>query len=135
MPANLFTSAAGNLGKSRYTEGTNAEGTPYQLLTFGIATNSRTRAGKQITTWVNCYLWGARAKAVAPYMVSGQGLTAIGRPEAAMRPKKDGSVIAQLNLHVEDFTFIGKRPEGLEETISGEPAVEGVALPDAESEG
>jgi len=73
---------------------------------------------KQITTWLNCNLWGKRAETLAPMLLKGTKIGITG--ELTNRPytAKDGAEKHSLEVRVSDVTLLGK-PSG--ESVSQQP--------------
>lgn len=68
---------------------------------------------KQITTWLNCTVWGKRAETLAPMLIKGTKIGVTG--ELANRPykAKDGTEKYSLELRVSDVTLLGKPHQGV----------------------
>jgi len=84
---------------------------------FNFALNSG-YGDKQITTWLNCSLWGKRAETLAPMLLKGTKIGITG--ELTNRPytAKDGTEKYSLEVRVSDVTLLGK-PAG--ESVSQQP--------------
>lgn len=68
---------------------------------------------KQITTWLNCNLWGKRAETLAPMLLKGTKIGITG--ELTNRPytAKDGTEKHSLEVRVNDVTLLGKPSESV----------------------
>lgn len=73
---------------------------------------------KQITTWLNCNVWGKRGETLAPMLLKGTKIGITG--ELTNRPytAKDGAEKHSLEVRVSDVTLLGK-PSG--ESVSVQP--------------
>ena len=77
------------------------------VLQWSIAVNSG-YGDKQITTWINCSLFGKRAEAIKDYVLKGQRIGVTG--EIALRPyQKDGVDKTSLELRVSEVTLLGNK--------------------------
>ena len=97
-------SAIGNISKDaevRYL----ANGDPVCQFNFALNTGY---GDKQITTWLNCRLWGKRAETLAPMLIKGIKIGISG--ELTNRPytSKDGTEKYSLEVRVNDVTLLGK---------------------------
>lgn len=96
-------SAIGNISKDcelRYTPNGDA------VAQFNFALNSG-YGDKKITTWLNCSLWGKRAKSLAPMLLKGARVGITG--ELTNRPytAKDGTERFNLEVRINDVTLLG----------------------------
>lgn len=101
---NLLT-AIGNISKDadlRYTPNGDA------ICNFSFALNSG-YGDKQITTWLNCSIWGKRAENLSPMLLKGTKIGISG--ELTNRPyqAKDGTEKHSLEVRVNDVTLLGKK--------------------------
>ena len=73
---------------------------------------------KQVTTWLNCNLWGKRAETLAPMLLKGTKIGITG--ELTNRPYQDksGNEKHSLEVRVSDVTLLGKK-DG--ESVSVQP--------------
>jgi len=106
--------AIGNVGKDaeiRHTAGGDA------IAQFSFALTSG-YGDKQVTTWLNCNLWGKRAETLAPMLLKGTRIGITG--ELTNRPYQDksGNEKYSLELRVSDITLLGKK-DG--ESVSVQP--------------
>jgi single-strand DNA-binding protein len=64
---------------------------------------------KQITTWLNCNLWGKRADTLAPMLLKGTRIGITG--ELTNRPYTDKAGVEKhsLEVRVSDVTLLGKK--------------------------
>lgn len=92
------------------------------VLQFSFALNSG-YGDKQVTTWLNCSLFGKRAKTLSDMVKKGERVGITG--ELTNRPYKDkqGNEKYSLELRVNDITLLGKRSENsnVQETRKAEP--------------
>ena len=103
---NLLT-AIGNIAKDadlRYTPKGDA------IASFSFALNSG-YGDKQVTTWLNCSVWGKRAETLAPMLLKGSKIGISG--ELTNRPytAKDGTEKHSLDVRVNDVTLLGGKGE------------------------
>jgi single-stranded DNA-binding protein len=111
----------GRVGQVRFAE--RGGDNPFQVLSFTVASNATTRKGTKVPNWATCKLWGPRAKQLSSHLVKGQGVAVSGRPEARAYQGKEAPG-AELVVHVVDFEFVGAKPKGTPEAVTGEPAPE-----------
>lgn len=100
---NLLT-AIGNIGRDaevRFTPNGDA------IASFSFALTSG-YGEKQITTWLNCSIWGKRAETLAQMLLKGTKIGISG--ELTNRPykAKDGTEKFSLDVRVNDVTLLGK---------------------------
>lgn len=79
------------------------------ICSFNFALNSGYGA-KQVTTWLNCSVWGKRAETLAPMLLK---CTKVGiSGELTNRPWKDkeGNEKFSLEVRVNDVTLLGAKP-------------------------
>lgn len=96
-----FIGTIGRDGELRFL----ANGTA--VLQWSIAVNSG-YGEKQVTTWINCALFGKRAESVEVYVRKGQRIGVTG--EISLRPyQKDGVDKTSLELRVNDVTLLGNK--------------------------
>jgi single-strand DNA-binding protein len=98
--------AIGNISKDaelRYTPNGDA------ICSFNFALNSG-YGDKQVTTWLNCSLWGKRAETLAPMLLKGNKVGITG--ELTNRPyqAKDGTEKHSLDVRLSDVTLLGGKP-------------------------
>jgi single-strand DNA-binding protein len=98
--------AIGNVSRDaeiRYTPNGDA------IASFSFALNSG-YGDKQITTWLNCSIWGKRAETLAPMILKGSKIGITG--ELTNRPytAKDGTEKYSLDVRVNDVTLLGAKP-------------------------
>ena len=88
-----------------------------QVAQFSFALTSG-YGDKQITTWLNCNLWGKRADTLAPMLLKGTRIGITG--ELTNRPyqAKDGTEKYSLEVRVNDVTLLGKKDS---ESVSQQP--------------
>lgn len=97
--------AIGNLGKDadiRYTPNGDAVAQFSFALTSGYG-------DKQITSWLNCNIWGKRAETLAPMLLKGTKIGITG--ELTNRPykAKDGTEKYSLEVRINDVTLLGAK--------------------------
>lgn len=97
--------AIGGVGKDaelRYTPGGDA------ICQFSFALTSG-YGGKQVTTWLNCNLWGKRAETLAPMLLKGTRVGITG--ELTNRPYTDKQGVEKhsLEVRVSDVTLLSKK--------------------------
>lgn len=100
-------SAIGNVSKDaelRHTANGDA------VCQFNFALNSG-YGDKQITTWLNCSLWGKRATTLAPMLLKGTKIGITG--ELTNRPytAKDGTEKYSLEVRIVDLTLLGSKKD------------------------
>jgi len=62
---------------------------------------------KEVTTWVNCSLWGKRGESVLPYLKKGQQVAVSGELTNRKYQDKEGNDKYSLDVRVNDLTLIG----------------------------
>lgn len=97
--------AIGGIGKDaelRYTPSGDA------ICQFSFALTSG-YGDKQVTTWLNCNLWGKRAETLAPMLLKGTRVGITG--ELTNRPYTDKQGVEKhsLEVRVSDVTLLGKK--------------------------
>jgi single-strand DNA-binding protein len=107
-------SATGNIGKDadlRYTSGDKP--TPVAQFSFALTSGYGSKA---ITTWLNCSVWGDRAKTLAPMLTKGTRIGITG--ELTNRPYTDKQGVEKysLELRVSDVTLLGSKSDAVHET-------------------
>jgi single-strand DNA-binding protein len=102
---------------------------PVTLLSFSVASNEVTGKGVPVTNWIKCLLWGARAEALKEHLVTGQSVYVEGRAEARPYLSNDKQAKAELVLHVNEFEFIGAKPDKAPAKVTGDEPVDGVNTP------
>ena len=117
-------SAIGSLGKDaeiKYTANGDA------VASFSFALNSG-YGERQITSWLNCNIWGKRAETLAPMILKGTKVGITG--ELTNRPykAKDGTEKYSLEVRINDVTLLGAKQTGGKNDAMREP------LPNAMSE-
>lgn len=105
MGLNTLT-ATGHIGKDatqRYTPNGDS------IVSFSLPLEAG--YGKnQVTTWINCSVFGKAGEGVLPYLKKGQQVGVVG--EILLRPwtDKDGNERQSLELRVEKVRLLGSRP-------------------------
>lgn len=99
---------AGNIGKDAQTR-TAGDTT---VTGFSVASSRKDKkSGKEITTWVNCSLWGQRGEALEQYLTKGKSVTVLG--ELTTREyEKDGETRTSIECRVSDVKLQGGKNDG-----------------------
>lgn len=105
MGINLLV-ATGNLGRDADQRFTPAGDS---IVNFSLPITSGF-GEKQLTTWLNCSLWGKRGESVLPYLKKGQQVGVQGEFAARPYTDKEGHEKLSLDLRVNDLTLLGSRP-------------------------
>lgn len=77
---------------------------------FSIAVTSG-YGDKQITSWVNCSMFGDRGEKIAQYITKGTKVGVTGEIALREYKAKDGTDKSSLELRVNDLTLLGGKPE------------------------
>jgi len=106
--------AIGNISKDAELRHTSAGDAICQ---FNFALNSG-YGDKQITTWLNCSVWGKRGETLAPMLLKGTKIGISG--ELTNRPyqAKDGTEKFSLEVRVNDVTLLGAKQSSESKTES-----------------
>ena len=123
---NLLT-AIGNISKDAELRHT-AKGDA--IASFSFALNSG-YGDKQITTWLNCSVWGVRAEKLAPMLLKGTKIGISG--ELTNRPytAKDGAEKHSLDVRVNDVTLLGSKADASARlTQQSQPAAQAGSVDD-----
>ena len=88
----------GNLGKNAETKDVGST----TVTSFSVASSKKMK-GKEITTWINCNLWGKRGKALEQYLGKGQKVQVSGQLYQEEYNDK-----YYLKLDVDNVVLIGK---------------------------
>lgn len=64
---------------------------------------------KQVTTWLNCNLWGKRAETLAPMLLKGTRVGITGELTNLQYTDKSGNEKYSLEVRVSDVTLLGKK--------------------------
>lgn len=104
--------ATGNLGRdadTRYTPNGDA------VVNFSLPITSG--YGKhEVTTWLNCSLWGKRGESVLPYLKKGTLVGVQGEFQARTYNDKEGNEKMSLELRVSDLKLLGNRTSATSES-------------------
>lgn len=97
--------AIGNIGKDaeiRFTP----KNEPVAQFSFALQSGY---GDKQVTTWLNCNLWGKRAETLAPMLTKGTRIGITG--ELTNRPYTDKNGVEKysLEVRVSDVTLLGSK--------------------------
>jgi single-strand DNA-binding protein len=93
-----------------------AGGTP--VVKFRGASSEKRKDG-EVTTWVGCEFWGARAVAVMPYIRKGEKIAVSGTLTQREYDKKDGTKGFSLDLRVQELELLTPKPKGDTATANG----------------
>jgi single-strand DNA-binding protein len=97
--------AIGNISANaelRYTPGGDA------ICAFNFALNSGF-GDKQVTSWLNCTVWGKRAEALAPLLLKGNRIGITGELTNRKYTAKDGTEKYSLDCRVSEVTLLGSK--------------------------
>ncbi len=110
-------SAIGNIGREaevRYTPNGDA------IASFSFALNSG-YGEKQITSWLNCSIWGKRAETLAPMLTKGTRVGITGEFTARPYTNKQGEEKISLDVRVNDLTLLGGKQDAPKSEHRPEP--------------
>lgn len=110
---------AGNLGQDCRTNTVGENDTP--VANFSLAVNER-RKGQDVTTWVDCALFGKRAEALSQYLTKGSKVTVGGTVSVDKYTKDSGEVVPKLKLFVTEITLQGGRQQQTGQETPSAPA-------------
>lgn len=96
-----FISNIGRDAEVRYM----ADGKPVTQWSIAVTSGY---GDKQVTTWVNCSLFGERGEKVAQYIKKGSRIGVTGQIQLRGY-QKDGVEKSSLELRVNDFTLLGNK--------------------------
>lgn len=99
--------AIGNVGKDgevKYTSNSDA------ILNFSFALTSG-YGEKQVTSWLNCSLFGKRAETLAPMILKGQKIGITGEILNRQYTDKQGNEKNSLECRLSNITLLGKKDE------------------------
>jgi single-strand DNA-binding protein len=99
--------AIGNIGQDAVVRFTK-DGNPIASFSFALQDGY---GDSQITSWVNCSLFGKRAETLAPMLLKGTKIGITGSLRNAPYTSKDGSEKFSLECRLSDVTLLGK-PSG-----------------------
>lgn len=99
--------AIGNVGKDAELKYT-AKGDPICNFSFALTSGY---GEKQVTTWVNCALFGKRAETLAPMLLKGTKIGIEGQLTNRPYTSKDGTEKLSLELRVNDVTLLGSKSD------------------------
>jgi single-strand DNA-binding protein len=114
MALNVFNFTA-RIGKDcgiRYTDGGDA------VVNFTAAVSSG-YGDKEVTTWVNCSMFGKRGESVSPYLLKGTQIAVSGELTNRKYTDKSGNEKYSLDVRVNDVTLLGGKQEAQQ---SAQPA-------------
>lgn len=101
---NVF-SFTGSIGKDcvkRYTPKNDA------VTSFSVAVNSG-YGDKQVTSWVNCTVWGKQAESLEPYLLKSTKVAVSGELTLRQYENKDGTKGHSLDVRVSSVTLLGSK--------------------------
>jgi single-strand DNA-binding protein len=93
----------GNLGRDCETRFV-PKGDAITSFSVGIASGY---GDKQVTTWVNCSIWGKRGESLAPYLKKGQQVAVNGELTNRKYQDKEGNDKYSLDVRVNTITLVG----------------------------
>jgi single-strand DNA-binding protein len=99
---NAIVNLGGKDAEIRYTPGGDA------VTQFSVALQSG-YGDKQVTTWLNCNMWGKRGETIASYLTKGTRIGITGELTNREYEAKDGSKKYSLELRVSDVTLLGAK--------------------------
>jgi single-strand DNA-binding protein len=99
-----FTARIGKDCETRYTNAGDA------IVNFTAAVQSG-YGDKEVTTWVNCSMFGKRGEAVSPYLLKGTQIAVSGELTNRKYTDKSGNEKYSLDVRVNDVTLLGGKKE------------------------
>ena len=75
-----------------------------QFVAFSVAENSMV-AGKKITTWYNCTMWGGRADTLQQHFHQGSAIEVVGNVTENEYRANDGTMKKSLSMYCWDWKF------------------------------
>lgn len=111
-------SAIGNVGKDAEVRFL-PNGDP--ILNFSFALTSGF-GEKQITSWLNCSLFGKRAETLAPMILKGQKIGITGEIVNREYTDKDGAKKYSLECRLSNVTLLGKKDDNATQQRQAEPS-------------
>ncbi len=99
---NAIVNLGGKDAEVRYTPSGDA------VTQFSVALQSG-YGDKQVTTWLNCNMWGKRGETIASYLTKGTRIGITGELTNREYEAKDGSKKYSLELRVSDVTLLGAK--------------------------
>jgi single-strand DNA-binding protein len=103
---NIFA-FTGRIGKDCETRYTNAGDA---IVNFTAAVSSG-YGDKEVTTWVNCSMFGKRGEAISPYLLKGTQIAVSGELTNRKYTDKSGNEKYSLDVRVNDVTLLGGKQE------------------------
>lgn len=103
----ISATVVGNVGKDSEVQMT-PSGTP--ILKFSVASSTKVK-GEDVTTWVNCAMFGARGEKLAEYIKKGGQIAATGGLQLRTYTTKDGKHGASLEMNVSDVKLLGSKSD------------------------
>lgn len=98
----IVSTVSGNLGKDAQLRDAGGE----RVCSFSVASSTK-RKGEEVTTWVDCSIWGKRGESLAPHLKKGTKLVVVG--ELGTR-EHNGKTYLTLRVDQLEFTG-GKRSD------------------------
>jgi single-strand DNA-binding protein len=102
---NAIVNLGGKDAETRFTPSGEA------VTQFSVALQSG-YGDKQVTTWINCNMWGKRGETIAAYLTKGTRIGITGELTNRKYEAKDGSEKYSLELRVSDVTLLGAKDGG-----------------------
>lgn len=99
---NAIVNLGGKDAEIRYTPGGDA------VTQFSVALQSG-YGDKQMTTWLNCNMWGKRGETIASYLTKGTRIGITGELTNRKYVDKAGVEKYRLELRVSDVTLLGSK--------------------------
>ena len=101
---------AGNIGQEPRINTINTASGQQSVLNFSLAVKKwqKDQQGNQLTLWVDCALWGARADALKNYLLKGSKVTVSGQVDVDSYDGKNGFV-PKLTLNVSELTMMDSK--------------------------
>jgi len=115
----ISVTVAGNLGADAQVG--EAGDTP--VVNFSIASNTKVK-GEDVTTWVRCSFFGARAEAVSQYLTKGKSVVVRGSL-STREYEKDGETRYSLECRCDDVQLFGGKKEDSAPAPKGKPGKPG----------
>jgi single-strand DNA-binding protein len=100
--------AIGNIGVDDAVLKYTAKGDPICNFSFALTSGY---GEKQVTTWINCALFGKRGETLAPMLLKGTKIGIEGQLTNRPYVAKDGSKKLSLELRVNDVTLLGSKSD------------------------
>lgn len=102
----ISATIVGNVGKVEVQS--LPDGTP--ILKFSVASSTKQK-GEEVTTWVNCAMFGKRGSAIAQYVTKGNPIAATGSLTLRQYTNKEGKPGSSLEMNVQDVKLLGGKSD------------------------